>query len=76
MEHELNVVWADLSEEYKMERLVELIKANRPGMAEIRLTRPTDTPLIKMVLGYVAMKYTFERLAKTELEEHNIQKGY
>ena len=72
MESELNTVWADLSEEYKMIRLNEIMKVNPPGTMKIHLIELSDAPLIKMCIGYVAMKYMFERLAKRELEEHNI----
>ena len=71
MEHNLNTAWASLSEPRMIANVMLIMAANPPESEDLVLTKSTDLPLIKMCLGYVAMKHLFERAETHEMENAN-----
>ncbi len=68
MEHEVNEAWIMLSDDMKLARLQLIMSNNPPTTSDIRLLDIGDAALIKMCIGYVTMKSTYEKVAAAQLQ--------
>ena len=76
MEHEVNEAWAMLVGDSRMEQIVQIMSENPPDTLQLRLSRLSSPVLIKMCLGYIAMKYMYERAVAQQLQNDHDEPPY